>query len=322
MDTLRAMRVFIRTVELGSLSSAARELRTTQPSVSKLLAQLERQLGARLLERSTRGLTPTEQGQRFYRDAKSVLEQFDTAVGGLQGMTGQAAGFLRINAPVGLGEYRINAMVQRFLAAHAGIEIELILSDRFADLVEEGIDVAFRLGGALPPDAIGRHLATVPRFLVAAPAYLARRGMPAEPGDLAAHDVIRFAWTPGATLDLVRQDEQVRVDVGGRFRVNNALAIREALAMGGGIGLCPEWLVHELLDSGELVRVLEGWSAGKQELYLLSPSRQYQPLRTRMFIDFVAGQFTDLRGFEPPQRPRSLPSAPPAAPNAPAPNPC
>ena len=304
MDTLRAMRVFIRTMELGSLSSAARELHTTQPSVSKLLAQLERQVGARLLERSTRGLTPTEQGQRFYRDAKSVLEQFDSAVGGLQGMTGQASGFLRINAPVALGQYRVNAMVQRFLAAHPGIEIELILSDRFADLVEEGIDIAFRLGGSLPPDAIGRHLATVPRFLVASPVYLARRGMPADPAGLAAHDMVRFAWTPGTTLELFRQDEQVRVDVGGRFRVNNALAIREALALGSGIGVCPEWLIHDLQDSGELVRVLEGWSARPQDLYLLSPSRQYQPVRTRMFIDFAAGQFTSLRGFETPRPPR------------------
>jgi DNA-binding transcriptional LysR family regulator len=312
MDTLRAMRVFIRTVELGSLSSAARELQTTQPTVSKLLAQLEQQLGARLLERSTRGLTPTEQGQRFYRDAKSVLEQFDAAVGGLQGMTGQASGFLRINAPVALGQYRINAMVQRFLAEHPGIEIELILSDRFADLVEEGIDIAFRLGGALPPDAIGRHLATVPRFLVASPAYLARRGAPSAPADLAAHDVVRFAWTPGATLDLYRHGEQARVNVSGRFRVNNAMAIREALSLGSGIGVCPEWLIHDLLDSGELVRVLEGWSAGRQDLYLLSPSRRHQPLRTRMFIDFVTGQFTSLRGFEPPQRPRHLPSSLPA----------
>jgi DNA-binding transcriptional LysR family regulator len=312
MDTLRAMRVFIRTVELGSLSSAARELQTTQPTVSKLLAQLEQQLGARLLERSTRGLTPTEQGQRFYRDAKSLLEQFDAAVGGLQGMTGQASGFLRINAPVALGQYRINAMVQRFLAEHPGIEIELILSDRFADLVEEGIDIAFRLGGALPPDAIGRHLATVPRFLVASPAYLARRGAPLAPADLAAHDVVRFAWTPGATLDLYRHEVQARVNVSGRFRVNNAMAIREALSLGSGIGVCPEWLIHDLLDSGELVRVLEGWSAGRQDLYLLSPSRRHQPLRTRMFIDFVAGQFTSLRGFEPPQRPRHLPSSLPA----------
>jgi DNA-binding transcriptional LysR family regulator len=303
MDTLHAMRIFIRTVELGSLSSAARELNTTQPTVSKLLAQLERQLAVRLLERSTRGLSATEQGQRFYRDAKSVLEQFDAAVSGVQGMTGQASGFLRINAPVALGQYRINAMVQRFLAAHPAIEIELILSDRFADMVEEGIDIAFRLGGTLPPDAIGRHLATVPRFLVASPDYLARRGTPADPGDLAAHDVVRFAWTPGTTLDLFRDGVRQTADAAGRFRVNNALAIREALSLGSGIGLCPEWLIDDLLDSGELVRVLNAWSAGQQELYLLWPSRQYQPLRTRLFIDFVAEQFTSLRGFKRPCRP-------------------
>jgi DNA-binding transcriptional LysR family regulator len=307
MDTLRAMRVFIRTVELGSLSSAARELNTTQPTVSKLLAQLERQLAVRLLERSTRGLAPTEQGQRFYRDARSVLEQFDTAVSDVQGMTGQASGFLRVNAPVALGQYRINAMVQRFLADHPAIEIELILSDRFADLVEEGIDVAFRLGGTLPPDAVGRHLARFPRFLVAAPAYLARRGTPAHPDELRSHEIVRFAWTPGTTLDLRREGEPVgepvRVDAAGRFRANNALAIREALALGGGIGICPEWLVHDLLDSGELVRVLAGWGAGEQDLYLLCPSRRYQPLRTKLFIDFVAGQFTSLRGFRRPGRP-------------------
>jgi DNA-binding transcriptional LysR family regulator len=303
MDTLHAMRVFIRTVELGSLSAAARELNTTQPTVSKLLAQLERQLAVRLLERSTRGLAATEQGQRFYRDARSVLEQFDAAVSGVQGMTGEASGFLRINAPVGLGQYRINAMVQRFLAAHPAIEIELILSDRYADLVEEGIDIAFRLGGTLPPDAIGRHLATVPRFLAASPAYLAQRGVPAAPGDLTSHDIVRFAWTRGTTLDLVRDGVQQRVNAAGRFRANNALAIREALVLGSGIGVCPEWLIHDLLDSGDLVPVLEEWSAGQQDLYLLCPSRQYQPLRTKLFIDFVAEQFTSLRGFKRPGRP-------------------
>jgi DNA-binding transcriptional LysR family regulator len=321
MDTLRAMRLFTRSVELGSLSSAARELHTTQPTVSKLLAQLEHQLGARLLERSTTGLMPTEQGNRFYRDAKAVLEQFDAAVGSLQGMTGQASGFLRINAPVALGQYRINGIVQRFLADHPGIEVELILSDRYADLVEEGIDIAFRLGGVLPPDAVGRHLATVPRFLVASPAYLARRGMPADPADLAAHDVVRFAWTPGTTLDLFKGEKQVRVKTAGRFRSNNALAIREALALGGGIGVCPEWLIDDLLDSGGLVRVLEGWSAGSQDLYLLCPSRRHQPLRTRMFLDFAAGKFTSLRGFDPPAHPRNRPSSHPAAPSAPAPSP-
>ena len=291
MDTLHALRAFVRTLELGSLSAAAREFGTTQPTVSKWLAQLERQLRVRLFERSTRGLSPTEQGQRFYADAKRLVEQFDAAVGDVQGMTGQAAGLLRINAPVALGQFRINAMVQRFMAAHPAIDVELILNDRFVDLVEEGVDVAFRLGGTLPPDAIGRHLATVPRFLVAAPAYLAQRGVPAVPDELSAHDLVRFAWTPGNTIELFRGDEQARPPTASRFRVNNALAIREALAMGSGIGVCPDWLVRDLLDRGELVRVLEGWTARPQGLYLLYPSRQFQPLRTRLFIDFVVEQF-------------------------------
>ena len=269
MDTLHALRVFVRTLELGSMSAAAREFGTTQPTVSKSLAHLERQLRVRLVERSTRALAPTEQGQRFYADAKRVIEQFDAAVGSVQGMTGQAAGLLRINAPVALGQFRINAMVQRFMAAHPAIDVELILNDRFVDLVEEGVDVAFRLGGTLPPDAVGRHLATVPRFLVAAPAYLARRGVPAVPDDLSGHDFVRFAWTPGTTVELFRGAEEAHLPTASRFRVNNALAIREALVLGSGIGVCPAWLVRDLLDSGELVRVLEGWSARAQDLYLL-----------------------------------------------------
>lgn len=297
MDTLHALRVFVRTLELGSLSAAAREFGTTQPTVSKWLAQLERQLRVRLVERSTRGLSPTEQGQRFYADAKRIVEQFDAAVGDVQGMTGQAAGLLRINAPVALGQFRINAMVQRFLADHPAIDVELILNDRFVDLVEEGVDVAFRLGGTLPPEAIGRHLATVPRFLVAAPMYLARRGVPSVPDDLPAHDVVRFAWTPGNTVELFRGEERARVPTSSRFRVNNALAIREALVLGGGIGVCPDWLVRDLLDGGELVRVLDGWTARPQDLTLLYPSRQFQPLRTRLFIDFAVGQFSGIAGF-------------------------
>ena len=297
MDTLHAMRVFVRTLELGSLSAAAREFGTTQPTVSKWLAQLERQLRVRLVERSTRGLSPTEQGQRFYADARRIVEQFDAAVGDVQGMTGQAAGLLRINAPVALGQFRINAMVQRFMAEHPAIDVELILNDRFVDLVEEGVDVAFRLGGTLPPDAIGRHLATVPRFLVAAPGYLARRGKPVVPDDLAGHDVVRFAWTPGNTVELFRGEEHVRVATSSRFRVNNALAIREALVLGSGIGVCPDWLVRDLLDSGELVRVLDGWAARPQDLTLLYPSRQFQPLRTRLFIEFAIEQFRGIAGF-------------------------
>jgi len=298
MDTLRVLRLFVRTIELGSLSAAAREAGTTQPTVSKLLAQLEEDLAVRLFERSTRGLSPTEQGQQFHRDSKLVLEQYDAAVSAVQGMTGKPSGLLRVNAPVALGQYRLNAIVQQFLAAHPAIEIELILNDRFVDLVGEGVDIAFRLGGVPPPDAVGRRLATIPRMLVAAPGYLAGRGTPVTPQDLSAHDFVRFAWTPGSTLALSRNGEGVQVAAACRYRVNNALAIREALALGSGIGVCPEWLVRDLLDSGALVRVLPDWSASPQDLYLLYPSRRFQPLRARLFIDFAVERIRALPGFE------------------------
>lgn len=297
MDTLRAMRFFVRTMELGSLSAAARELDTTQPTVSKVLALLEAQLKVRLLERSTKGPVPTEQGLRFYDQAKAILEQYEAAASGVQGMTEQPAGLLRINAPVALGQFHVNALVQEFLRLYPGISVELILNDRFVDLVEEGVDVALRLGAELPPNVIGRHLAVVPRFFVASPAYLERRGTPRDPNELASHDFVRFAWSPGNTIDLYRSDETLRVATNSRYRANNALAIREALALGSGIGLCPEWLVCDLLSKGELVRVFPEWSASPQDLHLLYPSRRYQPLRSKLFIEFVIDRFFGLPGF-------------------------
>jgi DNA-binding transcriptional LysR family regulator len=297
MDTLRAMRTFVRTLELGSLSAAARELGTTQPTVSKLLAQLEQHLSVRLFQRSTTGLSPTEQGRQFYLDAKLVLDGFDAAVGTVQGMGGQVSGLLRINAPVGLGQLRINAIVGRFLTAHPAVEIELVLDDRYIDMVAEGVDIAFRLGGPLPPDVTGRHLATIPRFLAASPAYLQQRGVPEQPADLTDHNFVRFAWTPGTTIDLHRGDQALQVPVRSRYRVNNALAIREALVLDSGIAICPDWLIHDLLSSRALVQVLPGWMARSQDLYVLTPSRRYQPLRLKTFIDFTVEQFRQLEGF-------------------------
>jgi DNA-binding transcriptional LysR family regulator len=298
MDTLRAMQFLVRTVELGNLTAVARECGTTQPTISKVLSQLEAQLNVRLLERSTKGPVPTEHGARFYKHAKAMLELYDMAVGEIQGATRQPAGLLRIHAPVGLGQFRVNRLVQEFMERYPGIAVELILDDRFADLVEEGIDLALRLvATASMPNVVGRHLAVVPRFLVASGAYLERHGAPAHPRDLATHDVVRFASQTGQAIDLHGPDETVRAVVRSRYRVNNALAIREAVVNGCGIGLCPEWLVHDGLRDGTVVRILPDWWATPQDLYLLYPSRRYQPLRTTLFIQFMAQQFLELPGF-------------------------
>lgn len=299
MDTLRSMQYLVRAIELGSLSAAAREQGTTQPTVSKMLDALERSLGVRLLERSTSGLAPTEQGMRFYERARIVLEEFDNAVADARGLTEKPAGLLRINAPVALGQFRLNALVQQFLGLHPDIGIELILNDRFVDLVEEGVDIALRIGNALPPNVVARRIATSDRLLVAAPAYLKQRGKPRQPADLGRHEYIRFAWAAAGDMIELRGPEGIaEVKAGGRYRVNNAIAIRESLALGAGIGLCPAWLVHDLLESGELVRVLPKWSAAPQELFLLIPSRRYFPLRGKLFMDFVASELSALPGFK------------------------
>lgn len=300
MDTLRAMRFFVRTLEVGNLSAVAREFETTQPTVSKVLTSLEKHLKVRLLERSTKGPVSTEQGLHFYEQAKAILEQYDEAVSSVQGLTEQPTGLLRINVPVALGQFRVNTLVHEFLQLYPGISVELILNDRFVDIVEEGVDIVLRLGSELPPNVIGRHLAVVPRFLVASKSYLALRGTPCHPNELAPHDFVRFAWSPSNMIDLYRGDEKLPIAMESRYRVNNALAIREALALGNGIGLCPEWLVFDLLATDELVRVLPNWSASCQNLHLLYPSRRYQPVRSKLFIEFIVSKFIGLPGFRQP----------------------
>jgi DNA-binding transcriptional LysR family regulator len=299
MDTIRAMRYFVRAVELRSLTAVAREAGSQQPHVSKVLHALEASLGVRLLERSTTGLSLTEAGQRLYARALLVLEEFDQAVAVAQGATEEAAGLLRVNAPVAFGQLRLNALVQQFLARHPQVQVELILNDHFVDLVEEGVDVALRLGSTLPPSVVARTLGASKRLLVAAPAYLARRGAPLQPEQLAEHDYVRFAWAPdGDVIALTSGTRTVPVRTTGRFRVNNAIAIHDSLVAGAGIGLCPVWLVEDLLAAGALVVVLPEWRGESQQLSLLMPSRRYRPLRTTLFIDFITSSVAAMPAFQ------------------------
>lgn len=298
MDTIRSLRCFVRAVELSSLSAVAREEGTTQPTVSKLMAALELELGVRLLERSTTSLTPTAEGSRFYQRALGVLAEYQEAVAEARGHTETPAGLIRVNAPAAFGQLRLNALLASFLEQYSEVDIELILDDRMVDLVKEGVDVALRQGRELPPDAVARLAGVSPRHLVAAPSYVQRRGEPRLPHELADFDYIRFAWlADGDMLTLHSGDQTESVATRGRFRVNHALAIRDSLAAGGGIGLCPLWLVQDLLDSGELVRVLSQWEGQPQALHLLSPSRRYQPLRARLLLDHLARQIAQLPGY-------------------------
>ncbi|WDG55419.1 LysR family transcriptional regulator [Pseudomonas chlororaphis] len=301
MDRLKAMHYFVRAVELGSLSSAARELGSTQPTVSKLVAALEQQLGTRLLIRGTSRLTPTEQGKRFYERAKAVLEEYSEAVAEVRGLTERPEGVLRVNVPVSLGVLHLNALLLAFMAQYPDIEVELILNDRFVDLTEENVDLALRLGGDLPPNAIARRIATSPRYLVAAPEYLHQHAPLNSPADLGAHHFLRFAWlSSGDRLELSGpRGEKVSITPQGRYRTNSSLAIRDGVLQGAGLCITPAWLVSDLLDSGQLMRVLPDWSGPANEAFLIYPERRYRPLRVRLLMEYLAERVARLPGFTP-----------------------
>lgn len=301
MDTLKAMRVFARAMELGSLSAVARELGTSQPTVSKTLAALEADLGVRLMERTTTRLTPTEAGRRFYAQALTVLDAYGEAVGEARGLADHPSGRIIVSAPVSLGVLRLNALVLEFLQAFPDVDVDLRFDDRFVDLVEAGVDVALRLGASLPPNVVARRIAVSPRMLVAAPGYLADHPPPRQPADLVGHRLLRFTWL-AAGEDIVLTDARGRaasVEATCRYRVNNSLAMRESFLAGAGLGLTPAWLVQDLLDRGDLLPVLPGWHGPPQEAFLVYPSRRYQPARTRALLAFLAERLPALPGFTP-----------------------
>ena len=298
MDVFRSMQVMVRAIELGNLSAAARELGVTQPSVSKIIAALERDLAVRLIERTTTKFTPTEAGLRFYERAKQILEEYADARADACGLSAQVAGLLRVNAPLGLGEMHLHRIAQCFVRLHPKVEVELVLNDRFVDLVEEGVDLAIRLGGALPASAVARDLATSERFFVASPDYLAQHGAIEHIDDLQRHEFIRFAWLEsGATVEVAGPDGSRHVALRGRYSINSALSIRQSVCDGWGIAMTPAWLVQDLLDDGKLVRILPRWQAAAQTLRLVYPSRRYQPMRARAFMDYLESEIGAVPGL-------------------------
>ncbi|WP_428698905.1 LysR family transcriptional regulator [Stappia sp.] len=297
MDAFRSMRVFTRVIELRSFSAAARDLNIGQPTVSKMIASLETDLGVKLLNRTTSRLTPTDEGMRFYTRSKVILEEYGEAVEEAREHTCSVAGLLRVNVPVGLGELRLNALFMDFLETYPEVQIEVLFNDRIVDLVEEGVDVALRLGDSLPPDAVARKIAVSPRVLVASPSYLGRTSCIREPGDLAEKSYIKFLGAGyGDTIELTNEDRHVAVRTNGRYKVGNSLALRESLLRGLGFGSAPAWLVQDLVDDGSLNRLLAGWDMHHQAIHVIYSSRRYLPARTRALVQFLTERIRKLPG--------------------------
>lgn len=303
LDTLQALQSFIRVVELGSFTAAAHEADVTQPTMSKLIAKLEHELGVRLIKRSTTALVLTNEGRRFYDRTRGLLEEYADTVAEVRGQSTQPIGSLVVAAPVGLGELRINNLAIEFLAHYPEIDLELVLSDRIVDLVEEGIDLAIRLSDDLPPNVIARKLASSPRLLVAHKSYFQHAPPLRVPEDLSQHAYIRFGGIPALSqLAFANGDRTLLIAPTGHYRINSSLALRQCFLSGVGLGTAPAWLVQDLIDDGSLIHLLPEWSLDAQPLYLVYPSRRYLPQRTTTLIHFLRERLVTLPGFIPANR--------------------
>lgn len=299
MDKLQAMKTFVRVVEAGSFSAVAHESDTTQSAVSKQVAALERELGAKLLTRTTRSLALTEEGERYFDQVRRLVAEIAEAEGALQRGEQQLTGWLRIAASVGFGRLKLMPMIQSFLAAHRGVKIDLRLHDGFIDLVEQGIDVAVRIGDLPDSSLIARRVGTTYRMLVAHRSYLRSlpKGTkaPAIPEDLLQHNCIvytelpmrndwRFTAGSGAS-EPAGTTRVVRVE--GNLQTNSSEVMRASVLAGMGIGYSPMWLFDQELASGEVQQLLPDWAPPAIPIQVVSPRERRHSAKVKAFVEHV-----------------------------------
>ena len=286
MDRYQAMTTFVRVVETGSFSAAARQLNVGQPAVSKTIAQLEGRLQVSLLIRSTHGLTPTEAGQRFYERAKAAIQEADEAELAARGAGAGLSGCLRVSAATTFARLHIVPLLPRFLERHPDLEIEVILDDRVIDLVTEGVDVSLRMGALPDSSAVARKLATGGRSVLATPAYLARAGEPQNPADLAGHEAVIYSQLPNV-WSFTRDGAEASVSVRGRMRVSAAEGLRAAVLADVGLTIASDWMFAPELASGAVRRMLEGWALPPLDLWAVFPAGRMASAKARQFASFV-----------------------------------
>jgi DNA-binding transcriptional LysR family regulator len=301
MDRLTAMETFARVVETSSFTATARQLNMGQPAVSKAIAQLERQLGTRLLMRSTRSLTPTEAGQNFYERACRAIEEAHEAELAARGASGGLGGRLRVSAGVTFGRIHLVPMIPKFLAAHPSLSIDLELDDRTIDLIEEGIDVGFRLGPLSESSLTARKLITKRRLVLAAHSYFEHASVPITPTDLLQHPAVIYTRDAGGsdTWSFRQGLSEMQVNLSGRLRVSAAEGFRAAVLGGMGIAVTPHWLFAPELASGNVRTVLTDWSLPPSDVWTVLPAGRLVSAKARAFISFVEKQLqTDCQQLE------------------------
>lgn len=295
MDRLGAMDAFVRVIETGSFSGAARQMGVGQPAVSKTIAQLEDRLGVRLLLRTTHGLTATEAGQNFYERAKRTIEEADEADLAARGASAALAGRLRIGTSVSFGSLHVLPRLPGFLARHPNLEVVVVMDDRNIDLMEEGIDIALRMGKLSDSTMTVRRIGECRRLVLGTPAYLEAAGEPKSPAELMEHQaVIHDQPGLGPAWTFRQGSNEVSVTLRGRVRVTAGEGVRAAVMAGLGLTVGSEWLFSKELQEGALKAVLPEWTLPGLDLWAAFPSGRRASVKARAFADFIEAELRPL----------------------------
>ena len=275
-------------VDTGSFSAAARRLNVGQPAVSKLVAQLEERLGVKLLVRTTRGLTATEAGLNYYERARRSIDEADEAELAARGAGTSLTGKLRVAAAVTFTRIHLMPRLPEFLQQHPNLEIDVVLDDRTVDLIQEGIDVALRMGRLLDSGLTARRIASGPQVVVGTPAYFARAREPAAPGDLAVHEAVIYDQGGGGEdWTFQRDNTEIAVTLKGRLRVSAAEGVRAAVLADAGIAIASEWMFAPEIKDGMVKVVLPDWKLPRIDLWAVFPAGRTATTKVRIFTQFV-----------------------------------
>jgi DNA-binding transcriptional LysR family regulator len=290
MDRIEALRLFVKLAENGSFSRAARDLNIKQSTASKWVTELEAELGTCLVQRTTRSVHITEDGYRLVSHAKDVLSAFDGMTASFLEQNPEPSGRIKLSLPVVFGRYHVVPAIVEFLRCYANVQMEIVFNDRYVNLVEEGFDLAIRVGVPIDTSARGRKLADSRRILVASPEYLTSNGKPAVPRDLTAHEcLVHGEGNAGMIWRFAKEGGvEVPVSVRGRVALNNSEAVLMMARSGLGMALLADWLVETDIKQGTLIPVLEKYHAPPAPIYALLPPGRFTSPAVRALMDHLS----------------------------------
>jgi DNA-binding transcriptional LysR family regulator len=293
MDRLQAMEMFVRVVETGSFSRAAQEFATTQPTVTKQVAAMEARLKVRLLNRNTRGVSPTEAGALYYERCKAIVRDTEEADSAVRTRQTLAQGLLRVGSSVAFGRRVLVPLALEFMRQHPQLRVDLSFEDRYTDLVAQGIDVAVRMGKLADSSLGARFLGANPWLMVASPTYLRKHGTPRKPTELSSHETLIYTSVQGSDVWRVvsPRGEASTVPITARLRSNNLSAVLAAARSHLGVAALPWYVASDSLASGAVVEVLKGYSLPEQEIHAVYPSPKLVPQKVQAFIAYLQGRF-------------------------------